>query len=239
MSGGGMTEFASSERAVCIGLPRATLKGDLGLPRNPSGVVLIPHDDESNRLSPQHRFVAKTLRAHGIGTLHLNLLTDLEAEIDKSSSKSSFNIPFLAARLASATRWTLRQPELRSLNIGYLATRKGAAVALLATARQLGTITAVVSDGGRPDLAEDFLPTVAAPTLLIVAGLDHSLMEMNHQALEKLGCMEKKLLIIPDATSTFEEPGALKDVARLAAGWFSYYFALRNGSEGYRAAQVL
>jgi dienelactone hydrolase len=158
----------------------------------------------------------------------MDLLTASEEEIDRRTGLLRFNIRLLAKRLAGATTWTLRQPDLRGLSLGYFGASTGAAAALVAAARVSGTVAAVVSRGGRPDLAGDALRSVVAPTLLIVGGHDGPVIDLNEQALAQLGCSEKKLFVIPGATHLFEEPGALEEVARVAADWFSRYFSSKS-----------
>jgi putative phosphoribosyl transferase len=225
MSAARMTQGVSCERPVSIGLVKATLEGDLGLPPHPCGIVLFAHRSGSSRHSPRNRIVAESLQAHGIGTLLMDLLTASEKEIDQRTSQLRFNIRLLAKRLAGATMWTLRQPDLRGLSVGYFGASTGAATALVAAAQLSGKVAAVVSRGGRPDLAGDTLGSVLAPTLLIVGGNDGAAIDLNEQALVELGCSEKKLLVIPGATHLFEEPGALEEVAKVAAQWFSRHFA--------------
>jgi putative phosphoribosyl transferase len=222
------TTIVSSERPVSIGLAKATLEGDLGLPPQASGIVLFAHGSGSSRHSPRNRFVAETLQSQGIATLLMDLLTTSEEEIDRRTALLRFNISLLARRLAGATTWALRQPDLRGLSVGYFGASTGAAAALVAAAQLPSTVAAVVSRGGRPDLAGDALGSVAAPTLLIVGGDDGPVIDLNEQALRELGCSEKKLFIVPGATHLFEEPGALEEVARVAADWFSRHFTSAN-----------
>ena len=219
-----LKECGPSEHPVSIGLVKATLEGNLGLPPHPCGVVLFAHGSGSSRNSPRNRYVAETLQSNGIGTLLMDLLTAREEEIDRQTSLLRFNIRLLAKRLAGATTWALRQPDLRGLSVGYFGASTGAAAALVAAAKLSGTVAAVVSRGGRPDLAGDALGSVVAPTLLIVGGNDRAVIDLNEQALAELGCSEKKLLIIPGATHLFEEPGTLEEVAKVAAEWFSRHF---------------
>jgi len=226
-----ITQSVSYERPVSIGLVKATLEGNLGLPPHPCGIVLFAHGSGSSRHSPRNRFVAETLQSHGIATLLMDLLTASEEEIDRRTSQLRFNIRLLAKRLAGATTWTLRQPDLRGLNVGYFGASTGAAAALVAAAQLTGTVAAVVSRGGRPDLAGDALGSVIAPTLLIVGGYDGPVIDLNQQALAELGCSEKKMIVIPGATHLFEEPGALEEVARVASEWFSDHFALKRHAQ--------
>ncbi len=226
-----VTQSVSYERPVSIGLVKATLEGNLGLPPDPCGIVLFAHGSGSSRHSPRNRFVAETLQSHGIATLLMDLLTASEEEIDQRTSLLRFNIRLLAKRLAGATTWTLRQPDLRGLSVGYFGASTGAAAALVAAAQLSGRVAAVVSRGGRPDLAGDALGSVVAPTLLIVGGYDGPVIDLNEQALAELGCSEKKLFVIPGATHLFEEPGALEEVARVAAEWFSRHFDLKSHAQ--------
>jgi len=224
-------EFVSTKHPVSIELAKATLEGDLGLPRNPSGVVLFAHGSGSSRHSPRNRFVAETLQSRGMATLLLDLLTASEEEIDQRTALLRFNIRLLSKRLAGATAWALRQPDLRGLSVGYFGASTGAAAALVAAAQLTDTVAAVVSRGGRPDLAAGALASVVAPTLLIVGGNDGAVIDMNESALAELGCREKKLFIVPGATHLFEEPGALEEVARLASDWFSRHFAAKRSAQ--------
>jgi putative phosphoribosyl transferase len=228
MNPGRGPECASPERAVSISLAKANLEGNLGLPPNAEGIVLFAHGSGSSRHSPRNRYVAETLRSHGMGTLLLDLLTPIEEEIDQRTSQLRFNIRLLAKRLAGATSWALRQPDLRGLSIGYFGASTGAAAALVAAAQLPGAVAAIVSRGGRPDLAGEALHSVVAPTLLIVGGEDGPVIDMNEQALGELGCSEKNLVIVPGATHLFEEPGALEEVAKLAAEWFARHFSVQG-----------
>ena len=223
-----VAHFVSNERPVSIGLVKATLEGNLAVPPHPCGIVLFAHGSGSSRHSPRNRYVAETLQSHGIATLLMDLLTASEEEIDRRTALLRFNIRLLAKRLAGVTTWTLRQPDLRGLSVGYFGASTGAAAALVAAAQMSGTVAAVVSRGGRPDLAGDALGSVVAPTLLIVGGHDGPVIDLNEQALAQLGCSEKKLFIIPGATHLFEEPGTLEEVARVAADWFSRYFSSKS-----------
>jgi putative phosphoribosyl transferase len=223
-----VTHFVSNGRPVSIGLVKATIEGNLALPPHPCGVVLFAHGSGSSRHSPRNRLVAETLQSHGIATLLMDLLTASEEEIDQRTSQLRFNIRLLAKRLAGATTWTLRQPDLRGLSVGYFGVSTGAAAALVAAAQLSRVVAAVVSRGGRPDLAGDALGSVVAPTLLIVGGHDGPVIDLNAQALAELGCSEKRLVVIPGATHLFEEPGALEEVARVASDWFSRHFASKS-----------
>lgn len=229
-------EIHTDERPVSIALAKATLEGDLAIPRQPAGIVLFAHGSGSSRHSPRNRFVAETLRQHGIATLLMDLLTSKEEEVDQRTGQLRFNIRLLAKRLAGATAWVLRQPELNGMSIGYFGASTGAAAALAAAAQLPDKVAAVVSRGGRPELAGGALGSVAAPTLLLVGGEDDAVIPLNQDALQRLGCSDKNMLIIPGATHLFEEPGTLEEVARLAADWFSSRFALKNEPQPGRTA---
>jgi putative phosphoribosyl transferase len=213
------------ESEVTIDAAKVTLEGTLGLPEKASGIVLFAHGSGSSRHSPRNRYVAQVLQSKGIGTLLFDLLTSQEEAIDQYNAALRFDIPFLAKRLVGATEWILRQPDTQSLKVGYFGASTGAAAALVAAAQFPDAAAAVVSRGGRPDLAEDALGSVRAPTLLIVGGDDAPVIGMNQEALAKLRCPDKKLVIVPGATHLFEEPGTLEEVARLAAEWFAQHFA--------------
>ena len=191
------------------------LEGELVVPKDAVGVVLFAHGSGSSRLSPRNRFVAEALQQAGIGTLLFDLLSEEEAE----DRENVFDIDFLAHRLADATRWLRSRPETGNHSMGYFGASTGAAAALIAASRDRA-IKAVVSRGGRPDLAIRHLATVEAPTLLIVGGADYGVIELNEKAYRVLRC-EKSLKIVPGATHLFEEPGALEHAAKLAADWFS------------------
>lgn len=192
------------------------LEGLLGLPPGTSAVVAFAHGSGSSRFSPRNTYVAEALRAAGLGTLLFDLLSDEEAR----DRRLVFDIDLLAERLLVATRWLHETPECRDLRIGYFGASTGAAAALVAAARSEVDIGAVVSRGGRPDLAAPVLAEVAAPTLLIVGGLDVDVLELNRAALDRMTC-EKRLEIVPGASHLFEEPGTLDTVIRLARQWFS------------------
>ena len=193
------------------------LEGDLSIPQGAPGVVLFAHGSGSSRHSPRNQFVARTIREAGVGTLLFDLLTREEEAIDAHTAELRFDIGLLATRLIDATYWI--KGELDYLNVGYFGSSTGGGAALVAAAQLGDTVSAVVSRGGRPDLAGDALPKVESPTLLIVGGLDYPVIEMNKAALARLRC-EKELKIVPGATHLFEEPGTLEQVADLAAEWF-------------------
>jgi putative phosphoribosyl transferase len=216
-----------AERPVEIeAAPGLRLDGDLRLPEGARGLVLFAHGSGSGRLSPRNREVAAALNRAGLATLLFDLLTDEEAE-DRAKV---FDIGLLAERLVAVTRWAAGEPSLSGLPLGYFGASTGAAAALLAAARLGGEIGAVVSRGGRPDLAGASLEGVASPTLLIVGGADWQVLELNEEAARLLRC-EREVAIVPGATHLFEEPGALERVAALARDWF-----LRHLSGGARSA---
>jgi dienelactone hydrolase len=207
------------ERLVRVATGRVTLEGNLVVPEGAAGVVLFAHGSGSSRRSPRNRSVARDLQERGLATLLIDLLTADEEAIDRETAHLRFDIDLLAERLAGATDWLLERPETRRLRIGYFGASTGAAAALVAAALCPRSIGAVVSRGGRPDLAGDALPRVEAPTLLIVGGEDLEVLELNREACDRLSC-EKKLEIVPRASHLFEEPGTLEAVARLAGDWF-------------------
>lgn len=207
-------------RSARIPIGEASLEGDLAIPAGASGIVIFAHGSGSSRHSPRNRRVAEVIREAGLGTLLFDLLTPEEETVDLYTRHLRFNIELLAERLIQATRWVANQDETRNLSLGYFGASTGAAAALIAAARLGEKIGAIVSRGGRPDLAGAALPLVKSPTLLIVGGHDHPVIELNERAYEQIRC-EKEMRIIPGATHLFEEPGALKQVAELAAVWFS------------------
>ena len=206
---------------------RQTLDGTLRIPANAQGVVLFAHGSGSSRHSSRNRFVASVLQQAGLATLLLDLLSPDEESVDVRTAELRFNIGLLAERLLQATDWLVRQPQLEKLQFGYFGASTGAAAALVAAADAPRHAAAVVSRGGRPDLAGPALVRVQAPTLLIVGGGDDVVIELNREALEQLRC-EKRLEIIPGATHLFEEPGALEQVARLAREWFQLHLVPRR-----------
>ncbi|MBX3334052.1 MAG: alpha/beta hydrolase [Nitrospira sp.] len=204
-----------SAQAVQITEERLTLEGLLCVPSGAPGLVIFAHGSGSGRLSPRNNFVARHLQQSRLATLLLDLLTEQEAD-DRSKV---FNIDLLADRLLLAKGWSETDPRTRYLTLGYFGASTGAGAALQAAAREPSNIKAVVSRGGRPDLAEPYLPSVIAPTLLIVGGHDGPVIEMNQSAYSLLTC-DKKLVIVPGATHLFEEPGTLDQVAEHASRWF-------------------
>jgi putative phosphoribosyl transferase len=213
---------------VQIQAGRAILPGTLHLPKGAGALVLFAHGSGSSRHSPRNQFVARTLNNAGLATLLFDLLTQEEETVDLRTREHRFNIHLLAERLVHATRWAKQQEETRDLRIGYFGSSTGGAAALVAAAEAPQDIGAVVSRGGRPDLAGEALPKVQAPTLLIVGGNDDIVIELNEQARDRMRC-KVKLEIVPGATHLFEEPGALEKVAQLASDWFLLHAA---GSAG-------
>lgn len=211
-----------SEQLVRIRLDSVTLQGMLAIPAGAPGVVLFAHGSGSSRLSPRNNYVAGVLREGGIGTLLFDLLTEEEDAV----YETRFDIPLLTDRLTGTTRWVTAQPNTKKLKIGYFGASTGAAAALEAAAVLGPTIGAVVSRGGRPDLAGPVLYRVKAPTLLIVGGHDDVVIKLNQHAYDRLKA-EKELVIVPGATHLFEEPGTLEEVARLATEWFTRYLGVK------------
>ena len=201
---------------------RAVLSGNLTIPENAKALVLFAHGSGSSRHSPRNQFVAHTINRAGLGTLLFDLLTPEEEGLDIYTREHRFNISLLAERLVHATSWAGQQAQTRDLRIGYFGSSTGGAAALVAAAELPQDVGAVVSRGGRPDLAGNALPKVQAPTLLIVGGNDDTVIELNEMARDQMHC-EVKLEIIPGATHLFEEPGALEQVAKLASDWFSLH----------------
>jgi len=214
---------AIDEEEVRVTAGPVMLAGNLALPPEASGIVLFAHGSGSGRHSPRNRFVASQLQESGLATLLFDLLTEREEAIDQYSGHLRFDIGLLAERLVAATDWLTRQSLMAELPVGYFGASTGGGAALVAAADRPERVRAVVSRGGRPDLAKDSLPLVTAPTLLIVGGDDDVVIELNQAALRRLGAPIKKLEIIPGASHLFEEPGTLEEVARLAAEWFGHH----------------
>ena len=213
----------AGRKSVVVETGTRRLHGDLDLPENPAGVVLFAHGSGSSRFSPRNRFVAEVLRQKGFATLLMDLLEEREAD----DRRKVFDIDLLADRLLGTTAWLLQQPATADLPIGYFGASTGAGAALQAAARMPKAVAAVVSRGGRPDLAAPFLARVTAPTLLIVGGDDGPVIGMNQEALAQLTCT-KELIIVPGATHLFEEPGTLEQVADRAGEWFERYLSAHN-----------
>jgi dienelactone hydrolase len=213
---------------VQIQAGQADLFGNLHIPVEAAALVLFAHGSGSSRHSPRNQVVARTLNNAGLATLLFDLLTPEEESIDARTAELRFNIGLLAERLVHATKWAKQQEQTRDLRIGYFGSSTGGGAALVAAAAVPADVGAVVSRGGRPDLADEALPKVQAPTLLIVGGNDDVVIELNEQARDRMRC-EVKLEIVPRATHLFEEPGALEKVAKLASDWFLLHAA---GSAG-------
>ena len=209
---------------VHIPAGRANLAGNLNIPVNATALVLFAHGSGSSRHSPRNQFVARTLNDTGLATLLFDLLTPEEELVDTRTAELRFDIDLLAKRLVHATKWAKGQEQTRDLGIGYFGSSTGGGGALVAAAQLPNDVGAVVSRGGRPDLAGAALPKMQAPTLLIVGGQDDIVIELNEQARNQMGC-KVKLEIIPGATHLFEEPGALEQVAKLASDWFINHIA--------------
>jgi len=212
-------ESSGAGRAVEIPIGAVRLSGELTIPAQAVGVVLFAHGSGSSRHSPRNRFVARTLCDAKIGTLLFDLLSLEEEAVDAATGALRFDIGLLARRLEEATRWLRRQPDARDLPVGYFGASTGGGAALVAAAALGDEVRAVVSRGGRPDLAGEALGAVRAATLLLVGGHDEPVIRMNQEAFAKLSCT-KELTIVPGATHLFDEPGTLEAVAQHAAAWF-------------------
>ncbi|MDT8388102.1 MAG: alpha/beta family hydrolase [Thiogranum sp.] len=213
-------EYQPDEIEIPAG--KAILQGDLVIPAAATGIVVFAHGSGSSRFSPRNRWMARQLSQSGLATLLFDLLTAEEQVIDEQTRELRFDIPLLSDRLGEAVDWVSGQTTTRHLAIGLFGASTGAAAALNAAADRPQVVRAVVSRGGRPDLAMNNLPRVQAPTLLIVGGLDHAVIEMNREAAAQL-YGECRLEIVPGATHLFEEPGKLEEVAELARNWFGRY----------------
>lgn len=222
----------SESEPVRIQANEVWLDANLSFPNDARGVILFAHGSGSSRFSPRNRFVASVLTSAKLATVLVDLLTREEERIDDRTAQLRFDIGFLAERVASVTDWLTRDPRTRDLPIGYFGASTGAAAALVAAAERPNTVRAVVSRGGRPDLAGPALPHVRAPTLLIVGGEDDIVIELNRAAMRELRC-EKRVVIVPGATHLFEEPGALEQVARLAREWLETYVPRVSRAEAH------
>src|SRR6266446_2473625 len=220
----------STPLEVRIPCGSVTVEGALAIPPGANGVVVFAHGSGSSRHSPRNQFVARVIRESGNGALLFDLLTADEEIEDNLTRRLRFDIELLARRLVEVTRWLVAQPAARDLGIGYFGSSTGGGAALVAAAQIGRRIDAVVSRGGRPDLAGDALARVQSPTLLIVGGYDDVVIRLNEEALAELHC-EKELKILPGATHLFEEPGTLDAVAHLAVDWFRRHFQSHSGSE--------
>ncbi|KAL6077390.1 Alpha/beta hydrolase [Balamuthia mandrillaris] len=213
-------------QAVTIDVGRSgRIAGDLRIPQGATSVVVFAHGSGSSRLSPRNRQVARFLEEGGLATFLFDLLTPAEESVDDRTREYRFNIPFLAERLSLVTQWLKQQEATKELHIGYFGASTGGGAALEAAAKKQEHVSAVVSRGGRPDLASDeALSKVTAATLLLVGGYDHPVIGMNQRAYDKMvNCKEKQLVIIPKATHLFEEPGKLEEVCQAARHWFLRY----------------
>ena len=215
----------AEEPLVRMAAGSAELEGSLCVPETAAGIVLFAHGSGSSRHSPRNRYVAQALREGGLATLLMDLLTITEEREDALTARLRFDITFLAGRLVGAIDWLARYPVTSRLRIGLFGASTGAGAALVAAAERPETVGAVVSRGGRPDLALPVLERVHAPTLLIVGGLDYPVIGMNREALDHLQA-ERRLDIVPGATHLFEEPGTLEEVARLARDWFTRHLTI-------------
>lgn len=216
-------QISSKEISIVSEDGESIINGTLTIPGKSRSLVLFAHGSGSSRFSPRNQYVARVLQESGISTLLMDLLTQEEELIDERTRQYRFDILLLAARLIIVTKWAREQSETKEMMIGYFGSSTGAAAALVAGAKEGKAIRAIVSRGGRPDLAGENLYSVSAPTLLIVGGNDYGVIELNQDAFEQLTC-KKKLEIIPGATHLFEEPGALEAVAKISTQWFKENF---------------
>lgn len=221
-----MTHGPSAQTAGSVTIGRHRLEGILCLPEAPAGLIVFAHGSGSSRFSPRNTLVADALQARGFATLLFDLLSEAEA----ADRRNVFDIPLLAERVVEAVRWAKDHPATQDLAVGLFGASTGAAAALVAAAKAPRLVGAVVSRGGRPDLADAALGLVEAPTLLVVGGADHGVIELNEAAFRVLGC-DKRLEIVPGATHLFEEPGTLEEVVRLAGDWFAAHLG-RPGTAG-------
>ena len=208
---------------IRIPINSITLEGNLIIPEGAKGIVVFAHGSGSSRHSSRNQYVARELQKEGLGTLLFDLLTADEERIDMVTAHLRFDIDLLANRLVDITNWLLINPDTEGLNIGYFGASTGAAAALIAAKEHSNSVKAVVSRGGRPDLAEKALPGVKAPTLFIVGEEDFQVIDMNQWAFDRLTVKEKQLKIVPGATHLFEEAGTLEKVAYLTGEWFKRY----------------
>jgi putative phosphoribosyl transferase len=213
---------AAVAESIVIPIGRQQIEADLHVPEQAGGLVIFAHGSGSGRFSSRNRAVAEYLQKRGLGTLLLDLLTREEESVDIHTREFRFDVDRLGARVVLATDWARRRDDLRNLPVGYFGASTGAAAALIAAAERPGVARAVVSRGGRPDLAGRALPKVSAPTLLIVGGHDEPVIDMNREAMARMTA-PVQIEIVPGATHLFEEPGALEEVERLAGDWFTRY----------------
>ena len=209
-------------KEILIRINGKSIFGNLKIPEKAEGLIIFAHGSGSSRFSTRNNYVAGILNKNNLGTLLFDLLTAEEEKIDNYTAEYRFNIKLLAKRLIDVTDWLIKEPSLKGLKLGYFGASTGAAAALAAAAKRPDIIYAVVSRGGRPDLAMESLHGVKAPTLLIVGGEDFEVIKLNRTAYENISA-KKKLEIIPGATHLFEEPGTLEEVSRLSAEWFTRY----------------
>jgi len=219
--------IAAMEQPVQINAGPVALMGDLAIPESAQGIVLFAHGSGSSRHSPRNRYVAQRLQQTGLATLLVDLLTEEEEAAERYTAHLRFDIGLLADRLVAATDWLTQDARTVRLTIGYFGASTGGGAALVAATRRPDRISAVVSRGGRPDLAGDALPAVRAATLLIVGGDDEVVIRLNREAFAQLAAPVKRLEIVPGASHLFEEPGKLEEVARLAADWFAHHLLLK------------
>lgn len=215
------------ERLIHLPIGSVNLEGKLSIPVNAKGIVLFAHGSGSSRHSPRNRYVAEVLQEGGLATLLMDLLTPDEEVVDKRSRHLRFDIELLSDRLVGATDWLTQNADTRHVSIGYFGASTGGGAALVAAAKRPNFVRAVVSRGGRPDLAGSALPLVQAPTLLLVGGKDTVVIGMNQEAIVQMQA-QTKLEIIPGATHLFEEPGKLTEVARLACQWFQQHLTQKK-----------
>jgi pimeloyl-ACP methyl ester carboxylesterase len=221
---------SATESEVALRCTGGELHASLAMPERPVGLVLFAHGSGSGRFSPRNRQVAAALQDAGFATLLLDLLTPDEERVDLRTRQHRFDIDMLTQRFEEATDWCARQQSLQGLPIGYFGASTGSAVALRAAADRFELVRALVSRGGRPDLAGDALPAALCPTLLVVGGDDGVVVDLNRQALARLGAPVKELVVVPGAGHLFEEPGKLDEVARLAADWFVRHLGTGAGT---------
>jgi putative phosphoribosyl transferase len=214
-----------------IKTPKAVIKGDLCVPEDAGGIIIFAHGVGSSRLSPRNKYVARVLQDAGFSTLLMDLLSEQEDQVDIFLKKLCFDIPLLAGRVDTATDWVKNNSKTSILPVGYFGASTGAAAVLVASIQRPETIGAIVYRGGSPDLAEQVLPEVKPPTLLIVGSEDTAVLETNHAFFEKLNC-EKKLVVVPGASHLFEEPGKLEEVAVHAKAWFLEHLIPRRTASG-------
>ena len=223
-----LLQRAEQSDEVSINLGKVKLSGVLDVPAHAQGLVIFAHGSGSSRHSPRNQSVAHVLQSRGFATLLFDLLTEEEETLDRRTAQFRFNIELLAERLVGATKWVLQERRTRELPIGYFGASTGAAAALVAAARLPDMVIAVVSRGGRPDLADESLSKVHASVLLLVGAEDTDVILLNREALHKLSCKDKRLVLIPGATHLFEEPGTLEQVARAATDWFDRYLLAKS-----------